>query len=117
MGSSINFYRDVAFHNNYKRLQLEFTKNTILYDTSLIRFPLSTKGMAIVDALGTRVKIVGGSWSGGHAARHCLSGLDRRPLQDLIADIKFKFVMNCVRVTFSLELFRKREGKHKYVNP
>ena len=79
---------------------------TTLFDTNKIVFPLSTKGMAIVDQKGRRVKLAGGNWSGGHAKRHCLGGLDRQPIRKLCHDIRFKFDMNCVRVTFSLELFR-----------
>lgn len=73
-----------------------------LFDVEDIDFPLSTKGMAIVDTKGRRVKLAGGNWSGGHATRHCVSGLDRQPLQRLCRDIREKFGMNCVRLTFSL---------------
>lgn len=63
--------------------------------------------MAIVDKTGRRVKLAGGNWSGGHACRHCVAGLDRKPLLQLCADIREKFGLNCVRLTFSLELFRR----------
>jgi len=62
--------------------------------------------MKIVDATGRRVKIAGANWSGGHMKRHCVSGLDRRPLRDLCKDIRTKFKLNCVRLTFSLQLLR-----------
>ena len=38
-------------------------------------------------------------------ARHCVDGLECRPLQDIVNDIKNKFKMNCVRLTYSLQLF------------
>ena len=63
--------------------------------------------MAIVDKKGRRVKLAGGNWSGGHAARHCVGGLDYQDIKRLCKDIRSRFVMNCVRLTFSLELFRK----------
>jgi hypothetical protein len=37
--------------------------------------------MKIVDAKNRRVKLAGGNWSGGHARRHCVGGLDVRPLK------------------------------------
>ena len=58
--------------------------------------------MAIIDSTGRRVKIAGGNWSGGHAARHCVGGLDNQELKKLCKDIRTKFGMNCVRLTFSL---------------
>ncbi len=58
--------------------------------------------MKIVDSRGIRVKLAGGNWSGCHMKRHCIGGLDCRPLVDLCRDIKHKFDMNCVRLTFSL---------------
>jgi hypothetical protein len=36
--------------------------------------------MAIVDMNGRRVKLAGGNWSGGHASRNCVGGLDKKPL-------------------------------------
>lgn len=63
--------------------------------------------MSIVDKKGRRVKLAGGNWSGGHAARHCVGGLDYQRMKKLCKDIRSKFGMNCVRLTFSLELFRK----------
>ena len=63
--------------------------------------------MAVVDTKNRRVKLAGGNWSGGHAARHCVGGLDYQSLEILCKDIRHKFSMNCVRLCFSLELFRK----------
>ena len=63
--------------------------------------------MSIVDKKGRRVKLAGGNWSGCHAARHCVGGLDYQRMKKLCKDIRSKFGMNCVRLTFSLELFRK----------
>lgn len=58
-----------------------------------------------MDSTGKRVKLAGTNWSGGHMARHCVDGLECRPLQDIVNDIKNKFKMNCVRLTYSLQLF------------
>ena len=60
----------------------------------------------IVDRTGRRVKLAGANWSGGHAQRHCVGGLDKRLLKDLVKDIKHKFGMNVIRLTFSLQLFK-----------
>jgi endoglucanase len=64
--------------------------------------------MAIVDSTNRRVKLTGGNWSGGHALRHCVGGLDYQPISKLCEDIRGNFGMNCVRLTFSLELFKKK---------
>lgn len=37
--------------------------------------------------------------------RHCVDGLECRPLRDIAMDIKYKFHMNCIRLTYSLQLF------------
>jgi len=102
MGGSLNLYTNYDYMHQYELLQTEFTKQSKIFNVDSIRFPLSTKNMAIVDSTGRRVKIAGGNWSGGHASRHCVGGLDRKPLQKLIKDIKEVFGMNCVRITFSL---------------
>lgn len=112
MGNT-NHYKDPQVMTNYLRLQQEFTAQTPLFDVADIQFPLSTKGMRIVDRTGRRVKLAGGNWSGGHAKRHCVGGLDRRPLQGLCKDIREKFGMNCVRLTFSLQLFRENNHVDK----
>lgn len=80
MGGSLNLYTDYSYMHEYNLLQSEFKKQYKVYNVDSIRFPLSTKDMAIVDSNGRRVKIVGGNWSGGHASRHCVGGLDRKPL-------------------------------------
>jgi hypothetical protein len=90
----------------YLQFQQEFTSQLPLFDVADIQFPLSTSFMRIVDRTGRRVKLAGGNWSGGHAKRHCVGGLDRRPLKELCMDIRDKFGMNCVRLTFSLQLFK-----------
>jgi len=59
----------------------------------------------IVDATGKRVKLAGGNWSGAHMCRHCVDGLECRPLRDIAMDIRYTFQMNCVRLTYSLQLF------------
>ncbi len=88
------------------RLQKEFIADEPLFNVQEIKFPLSTQGMRIVDCTGRRVKLAGGNWSGAHARRHCVGGLDKQPLRALCRDIREKFGMNCVRLTFSLQLFR-----------
>lgn len=52
-------------------------RETPLFNVEEIKFPLSTDEMKIVDATGRRVKLAGTNWSGGHAKRHCVAGLDR----------------------------------------
>jgi len=74
MGNN-NPYKDEEFMMKYKNLQTDFMAETPLFDTKHMKFPLSTSGMKIVDATGKRVKLAGGNWSGGHAERHCVSGL------------------------------------------
>jgi hypothetical protein len=69
-------------------MQGKFKADIPLFDVDDIEFPLSTKGMAIVDSRGRRVKLAGGNWSGGHLARHCVGGLDRQSLPFLCSDIK-----------------------------
>ena len=69
-----------------------------------ITFPLSTSGMVIVDSKGRRVKIAGANWSGGHLGRHSVSGLEKRPLKDIVLDIKNVFKLNAIRLTYSLQL-------------
>lgn len=44
--------------------------------------------MKIVDQTGRRVKLAGTNWSGGHAKRHCVAGLDRLPLAQMCKKIK-----------------------------
>ena len=61
--------------------------------------------MKIVYATGRRVKLAGGNWSGGHMCRHTVDGLECRLLRDIALDIRFKFKMNCIRLTYSLQLY------------
>lgn len=75
-----------------------------LFHAEDIKFPLYTDQMKIVDSTGRRVKLAGGNWSGGHMCRHCVDGLECRPLKDIAMDIRFKFKMNCIRLTYSLQL-------------
>lgn len=75
MGSGQNFVEDKKFMLEYYRKEQDFLSEVPLYDVEHIKFPLSTKGMKIVDATGRRVKLAGVNWSGGHAERHCVGGL------------------------------------------
>ncbi len=38
-------------------------------------------------------------------SRHCVDGLECRPLNDIIVDLRDKFHMNCVRLCYSLQMF------------
>ena len=68
----------------YRDLLAEHVKaDEILFDAEEVAFPLSTSGMKIVDSKGRRVKLAGANWSGGHMERHCVSGLEYRPLREL----------------------------------
>ena len=51
----------------YIQLEEDFKREVPLFDVKDIAFPLSTRGMMIVDKTGRRVKLAGGNWSGGHA--------------------------------------------------
>ena len=60
--------------------------------------------MMIVDETGSRVKLAGGNWSGAHMKRHCVDGLECRPMRDIAEHIRHKFGMNCIRLTYSLQM-------------
>lgn len=77
MGNT-NYYSDPDFIWSYDQLQKEFKEAEIVFNVKDIKFPLYTSGMKIVDSNGKRVKIAAANWSGGHAARHCVGGLDRQ---------------------------------------
>ena len=66
----------------------DFLSETPLFHVEDITFPLSTKGARIVDATGRRVKLAGGNWSGGHMIRHCVDGLECRPLKELAWEVR-----------------------------
>jgi hypothetical protein len=83
----------------------DFRNDIPLFNVEDITFPLYTRGLKIVDSTGRRVKLAGGNWSGGHMCRHCVDGLECRPMRDIAMDIRYKFKMNCIRLTFSLQLF------------
>lgn len=91
----IEFEQHMVHHGNKQ----------VISKVSEIKFPLSTDHAAIVDSTGKRVKLAGTNWSGGHMARHCVDGLECRPLKDIVCDIRDKFKMNCIRLTYSLQLF------------
>jgi hypothetical protein len=102
--------------SQYNQLCLDFIKDEPLFYAEDIKFPLFTKGARIVDSTGRRVKLAGGSWSGGHLCRECVDGLECRPLRDIAIDIKHKFHMNCIRLTYSLQLYFNNEViKSKYL--
>lgn len=37
--------------------------------------------------------------------RHCVDGLEFRKMRDIAMDIRYKFQMNCIRLTYSLQLY------------
>jgi hypothetical protein len=59
-------------HNN---LVLDFMNQPPLFNIEDVKFPLSTKGIKIVDSTWRRVKLSGGNLSGAHMCRHCVDGL------------------------------------------
>ena len=76
--------------------------------------------MKIVDNKGRRVKLAGGNWSGAHMCRHCVDGLECRPMRDIAMDIRFKFKMNVIRLTYSLQLIFDNDiipAKYLLANP
>ena len=78
------------------------TNKTILYNVEDIKFPLFTNKDRIVDSTGRRVKLAGGNLSGGHMRRHCIDGLECKPLKEIATIIRYKFKMNCIILTYSL---------------
>ena len=105
MGNSVNYADDAEFMMDFYRKEKEFLRENPLFDVEDIQFPLSTKGMAIVDKTGRRVKLAGVNWSGGHAERHCVAGLECRNLRDMCRYIRKELDFNTVRLTFSLQMF------------
>lgn len=69
-------------------MEKNFATCSKLSNVKDIKFPLSTSGIKIVDATGTRVKLMGTNWSGGHMERHCVGGLDCRHIRDIIKLVK-----------------------------
>lgn len=67
----------------YEKLQKDFISQIPLFQVEAIKFPLKTDKMKIVDKTGKRVKLAGVNWSGGHAERHCVGGLQFRKLNDI----------------------------------
>lgn len=101
-------------------LNLDFFSSTPLYNVEDITFPLSTEDIKIVDATGRRVKLAGGNWSGAHMCRHTVDGLEMRPLRDIAMHIRYKFKMNCIRLTYSLQMYydnNKVDPKYLKANP
>ncbi len=79
-----------------------FKNQKPLYNVEDIKFPLSTYKDRIVDATGRRVKLAGGNLSGAHMRRHCIDGLECQSLKEIALYIRYKFKMNCIRLTYSL---------------
>lgn len=116
MGNAPDKTVDKQFMMTTEALMTNFSSEEALFHVEDITFPLSTDQMKIVDATGRRVKLAGGNWSGGHMCRHCVDGLECRPLRDIAMDIRYKFKMNCIRLTYSLQLiFDNNEIPAKYL--
>ena len=102
---NVDLTTDSKLMGSHKMFCDDFINSDPLFNVQDIKFPLSTKNAKIIDATGRRVKLAGGNWSGAHMCRHCVDGLECRPLRDIAMDIRYKFKMNCIRLTFSLQLF------------
>lgn len=102
---NVDMTGDQKFMEAHNKHVLDFIQQPPLFNVEDIQFPLYTHGIKIVDSTGRRVKLAGGNWSGGHMCRHCVDGLECRPLRDIAMDIRYKFKMNCIRLTYSLQLF------------
>lgn len=105
MGNKQDYVETENFMLDFYKKEKDFLNEIPLFDVEDIKFPLSTNGMKIVDQTGRRVKLAGTNWSGGHAKRHCIAGLDRMHITDMCKKIKEEFNMNVIRLTYSLELF------------
>lgn len=105
MGNKNDFSSSKELIGEFHQHMMHYHSKEVISKASEIKFPLSTHHAAIVDETGKRVKLAGTNWSGGHMSRHCVDGLECRPLKDIVVDIRDKFKMNCVRLTYSLQLF------------
>ena len=105
MGNVANLCGDRNFMAKTKNYLDDFETALTIFNVEDVLFPLSTEGAKIVDAKGRRVKLAGGNWSGAHMCRHCVDGLEFRPMRDIAMDIRYRLKMNCIRLTYSLQLF------------
>ena len=105
MGNGQSLCGDKRFMEALTNHEIDFNAEKPLFNIEDIIFPLSTQSIKIVDARKRRVKLAGGNWSGAHMCRHCVDGLECRPLRDIAMDIRYKFKMNCIRLTYSLQMF------------
>lgn len=102
---NVDLTADPKIMQNHKEFIKDFVSHKTLYNVEDIQFPLYTRDIKIVDSTGRRVKLSGGNWSGAHMCRHCVDGLECRPMRDIAMDIRYKFKMNCIRLTYSLQMF------------
>lgn len=102
---NVDLTGDIKVMAKHEEFVSDFKSHSPLFNIEDVKFPLSTRGIKIVDATGRRVKLAGGNLSGAHMCRHCVDGLECRPLRDIAMDIRYKFKMNCIRLTYSLQMF------------
>lgn len=88
MGNKPDYIENSHFMLDFYKKEKEFLQATTISDPEDIQFPLSTNSMKIVDQTGRRVKLAGVNWSGGHAKRHCVAGLDRQPITHILHQVK-----------------------------
>ena len=48
---------------------------------------------------------MGANWSGGHMSRHCVDGLECRPIEHIATELSGWFGLNCIRLCYSLQMF------------
>eukprot|EP01012_Entosiphon_sulcatum_P042922 TRINITY_DN5705_c0_g1_i1.p1 TRINITY_DN5705_c0_g1~~TRINITY_DN5705_c0_g1_i1.p1 ORF type:complete len:370 (+),score=62.63 TRINITY_DN5705_c0_g1_i1:1105-2214(+) len=69
-------------------------------------FPLHTSSRWIVDSNNKRVKLACTNWYGAHLETYVVNGLSVQPV-DSIAQLIARLGFNCVRLTFSVEMYVK----------
>lgn len=102
---NVDVTTDQKLMHRHSELVQDFKSQTPLFNIEDIKFPLYTSNIKIVDSTGRRVKLAGGNLSGAHMCRHCVDGLECKPLREIAMDIRYKFKMNCIRLTYSLQMF------------
>lgn len=73
------------------------------------RFPLSTRGSAIVDREQQRFKLKSVNWYGPSVEAQVVAGLDHQPIEHIVRLIK-DFGFNSVRLPFSNQMLHDRQA-------